>query len=215
MKINGLTLGSVGNGTVIDNIEVVANVDDGIELFGGTVNPTNLLVWAQGDDGLDIDQAYAGTIDNAVVVLGDFSDHAFEIDGPEGSATGSFTIQNATIMGNLNTDNGEYADFRSNAMGSTQNIYAYGFKAESDIELDNDGVATNYNDGILTFSNWEIVLPNGVASVEDLFKNKAQNVVVSGFGSEATAVTQGSQTVGADTSKLSWTYANTKANLGF
>lgn len=214
-EINGLTLGSVGDGTIIDNIEVVANVDDGIEFFGGTVNPTNLLVWAQGDDGLDIDQAYSGTIDNAVVVLGDFSDHAFEIDGPEGSATGSFTIKNATIFGNLNTDNGEYADFRSNAMGSTQNIYAYGFKADSDVELDNDGVATNYNDGILTFSNWEIVLPSGVTNVEDIFVNKAQSVVVSGFGSEATAVTQGSQTVGADTSKLSWTYTNTKAGLGF
>jgi hypothetical protein len=110
-EINGLTLGGVGNGTVINNIEVVANVDDGIEFFGGTVNASNLLVWAQGDDALDIDQAYSGTIDNAVVVLGDFSDHAFEIDGPEGSASGSFTIQNATIIGNTVTENGEYADY--------------------------------------------------------------------------------------------------------
>ena len=49
------------------NIEVVANVDDGIEFFGGTVNATNLLVWGQGDDGLDIDQAYSGTVDNAML----------------------------------------------------------------------------------------------------------------------------------------------------
>ena len=33
-EINGLTLGGVGAGTEIDNIEVVANVDDGIEFFG-------------------------------------------------------------------------------------------------------------------------------------------------------------------------------------
>ena len=70
-EINGLTLGGVGSGTIIDNVEVVANVDDGIEFFGGTVNATNLLVYAQGDDGLDIDQAYSGTISNAVVALGD------------------------------------------------------------------------------------------------------------------------------------------------
>ena len=37
-EINGLTLGGVGTGTEIDNVEVVANVDDGIEFFGGTVN---------------------------------------------------------------------------------------------------------------------------------------------------------------------------------
>ena len=214
-EINGLTLGGVGSGTVIENIEVVANVDDGIEFFGGTVNASNLLVWAQGDDALDIDQGYSGTIDNAVVVLGANSDHAFEIDGPEGTATGSFTLRNSTIVGNAVTENGEYADYRSRAMGRTENIYAYGFKDSSDVELDNDGVATNYNDGLLTFGAWEIVLPTGVSEVTDIFVNKAATVDVSGFGSTATAVSAAASTVGATTSLLSWTYANAKAELGF
>lgn len=214
-EINGLTLGGVGNGTIIDNVEVVANIDDGIEFFGGTVNASNLLVWAQGDDALDIDQAYAGTIDNAVVVLGDFSDHALEIDGPEGTANGAFTLQNVTLIGNLTTDKGEYADYRSNAQGASNNIYAIGFKDDSDVELDNDGVATNYNNGLLTFSNWEVVLPAAVTAIEDIFVNKAETVVVSGFGSEGTAVNAGEQTVGATTSNLSWTYANEAGNLGF
>jgi len=214
-EINGLTLGGVGSGTVIENIEVVANVDDGIEFFGGTVNASHLLVWAQGDDALDIDQAYSGTIDNAVVVLGANSDHAFEIDGPEGTATGSFTLKNVTIVGNSVTENGEYADYRSGAMGTTENIYAYGFKDSSDVELDNDGVATNYNDGLLTFGAWEIVLPTGVSEVTDIFVNKAASVEVNGFGSTATAVSEGASTVGATTSLLSWTYANAKAGLGF
>ena len=214
-EINGLTLGGVGSGTVIENIEVVANVDDGIEFFGGTVNATNLLVWAQGDDAIDIDQGYSGIIDNAIVILGANSDHAFEIDGPEGTATGSFTLRNSTIVGNAVTENGEYADYRSKAMGRTENIYAYGFKSSSDVELDNDGVATNYNDGLLTFGAWEIVLPTGVSEVTDIFVNKAATVDVSGFGSTATAVSEGASTVGATTSLLSWTYANTKAELGF
>jgi len=33
-EINGLTLGGVGSGTTINHIEVVGNVDDGIECFG-------------------------------------------------------------------------------------------------------------------------------------------------------------------------------------
>ena len=214
-EINGLTLGGVGSGTVIENIEVVANVDDGIEFFGGTVNATNLLVWAQGDDAIDIDQGYSGIIDNAIVILGANSDHAFEIDGPEGTATGSFTLRNSTIIGNSVTENGEYADYRSKAMGRTENIYAYGFKSSSDVELDNDGVATNYNDGLLTFGAWEIVLPTGVSEVTDIFVNKAATVDVSGFGSTATAVSAAASTVGATTSLLSWTYANAKAELGF
>jgi hypothetical protein len=214
-EINGLTLGGVGSGTVIENIEVVANVDDGIEFFGGTVNASNLLVWAQGDDALDIDQGYSGIIDNAIVILGANSDHAFEIDGPEGTATGSFTLRNSTIVGNSVTENGEYADYRSGAMGRTENIYAYGFKDSSDVELDNDGVATNYNDELLTFGAWEIILPTGVSEVTDIFVNKAETVQVSGFGSTATAVSEGASAVGATTSLLSWTYANAKAELGF
>ncbi|MCL5127448.1 MULTISPECIES: hypothetical protein [unclassified Algibacter] len=212
-EINGLTLGGVGNGTVIENIEVLANVDDGVEFFGGTVNVTNVLVWGQGDDAIDIDQAYSGTIDNVVVVLGDASDHAFEVDGPEGTSTGSFTLQNATIIGNSVTPNGEYADYRSAAMGATNNVYAYGFKADSDIELDNDGVATNYNDTLLTFSAWEIVLPEGVTDVTTIFVNKAETVDAPGFGSEGTAVTKGSQTVGATTSEFNWTYAVIEGGL--
>ncbi|WP_411765943.1 hypothetical protein [Winogradskyella sp. A3E31] len=214
-EINGLTLGGVGSGTTISNIEVVANVDDGIEFFGGTVNASNLLIWSQGDDAIDIDQAYSGTVDNAVVVLGDISDHAFEIDGPEGTGTGLFTLQNVTIIGNTVTSNGEYADYRSNAQGTTSNIYAFGFKDSSDVELDNDGVATNYNNGDLTFGTWEIVLPEGVTDVNSIFKNNAETVTVTGFGSTASAVTAGNQTVGANTSMLSWTYANIAGGLGF
>jgi len=91
-EINGITLGGVGNGTVIENIEVVANSDDGIEFFGGTVNVTNALVWACGDDLIDIDQAYSGTVSNAIVLAGANSDHGMEIDGPEGSFEDQFVL---------------------------------------------------------------------------------------------------------------------------
>ena len=214
-EINGLTLGGVGNGTTINNVEVVANVDDGIEFFGGTVNVSNVLVWSQGDDAIDIDQAYSGTVDNAVVVLGDISDHAFEIDGPEGTGAGAFTLRNATIIGNTVTANGEYADYRSGATGTTNNVYAYGFKESSDVELDNDGVATNYNNGDLTFGTWEVVLPAAVTDVTSVFVNKAETVSVTGFGSTATAIALGENTVGATTSELAWTYSNTAGGLGF
>ena len=231
-EINGLTLGGVGNGTVIDNIEVVANVDDGIEFFGGTVNASNLLVWAQGDDGLDIDQAYAGTIDNAVVVLGSTSDHALEIDGREGSATGSFTLQNVTLIGNLETSNGEYADFRSRATGTVSNVYAFGFKPSSDVELDNNAVSQNFLDGLITFSNWQVVGADNSIFVEkgaciencddtdsgnDVFEDPI--ILDPTFTVRAadwtTEVVQGSQTTGANTANLSWTYANSAGNLGF
>lgn len=208
-EINGLTLGCVGSGTTINHIEIVGNLDDGVEFFGGTVNVSEILVWGQVDDGLDVDQAYAGTISNSMVILGSSSDHALEIDGPEGNTTGKFTLNNITLIGNLDTSKGEYADFRSHAMGTVNNIFAKGFKADSDVELDNDGVATNYNNGDLSFGTWEIVLPSGVTDVTSLFKNKAEAVEVTGFGSTASAVTN--NTVGADESAFAWTFAHEKS----
>jgi hypothetical protein len=37
-EINGLTMGGVGAGTQVDHIEVAFNADDGVEMFGGTVD---------------------------------------------------------------------------------------------------------------------------------------------------------------------------------
>lgn len=220
-EINGLTLGAVGTGTTIDHVEVVGNVDDGIEFFGGTVNATNLFVWAVGDDGLDIDQAYSGTIDNAIVVQGNISDHALEIDGPEGSAAGAYTLTNATLIGlSNNVENGEIADFRSGATGTNTNILVTGFTGIgtdlqlSDVELDNEGVAANYTAGTLVFADWEVVLPEGVATSAAIFNDTTDG---STFEADAatfsSAVSEG--TVGATTSAFSWTYSNAKASLGF
>lgn len=82
-EINGLTLGGVGSGTTIDNIEIVSNADDGIEWFGGTVNVTNVVSWNVQDDGLDTDQAWAGSLTNFAIITP--AGHCFELDGPEGS----------------------------------------------------------------------------------------------------------------------------------
>lgn len=218
-EINGLTLGGVGSGTTISNIEVVANVDDGIEFFGGTVNASNLLVWGQGDDGIDIDEAYSGTVTNAMVVLTDASDHAFEIDGPEGTATGSFTINGATIIG-TNDDcsptgvDGEMADYRDGATGATNNIYALNFTEGKDVELDASADATSYTNGTLTFLNWDIQYPldedGNECPGEDIDKIFDDKVNESTFEADAATwaeiVTAKKADAGADESAFAWTF---------
>ena len=112
-ELNGLTLGGVGSGTVIDHIEVVGNLDDGIEFFGGTVNASNLLVWAQGDDAFDVDQGWEGTVTNYVAIEGVDSDHALELDGGEGNTNPGFILENGTF---ISTD-GVECHFRDGANG--------------------------------------------------------------------------------------------------
>lgn len=210
-EINGLTLGAVGSGTTIKNIEITGNLDDGVEFFGGTVSPSNILVWGQGDDGLDIDQGYSGTISNSMVIEGNTSDSALEIDGGEGIYQAQFTLNNITLKGNQNAPGGKYCDLRSGAEGHLNNIYAYDFKTTSYVRLKQDNVAQNYVDGKITFSNWEIVLPEGV-SITDIFQDHSDSQVASNIATDATnwttSVTAGSQTVGADLSVFNWTYAN-------
>lgn len=85
-EINGLTLAGVGNGTVIDYIEIFANQDDGIEFFGGSVNVTHAVVGFVGDDSYDMDESWSGYIQFALAVQGaanGLGDNAIEYDGSE------------------------------------------------------------------------------------------------------------------------------------
>ena len=112
-ELNGLTLGGVGSGTVIDHIEVVGNLDDGIEFFGGTVNASNLVVWAQGDDAFDVDQGWEGIITNYVAIEGVDSDHALELDGGEGNTNPTFILEEGTFI----SVDGVECHFRDGANG--------------------------------------------------------------------------------------------------
>jgi hypothetical protein len=106
-EINGLTLGGVGSETIIENVEIVANQDDGIEWFGGTVNVTNAVVWNAGDDGMDTDQSWSGTMDNFLVVTP--AGHCFELDGPEGDVLldVQHTFSNGTVIASTFDADGE------------------------------------------------------------------------------------------------------------
>lgn len=145
-EINGLTLGGIGSGTIIDNVEVVSNQDDGIEFFGGTVNVTNVVVWNVGDDAIDTDQGWSGTLDNFTIVtpLG----HCFELDGPEGTLITGHTIKNGNVFASndaitsmdlINTDDNSIVDLR--------NIFI------TDISTGQQINRVEHNVGIVNFDN--------------------------------------------------------------
>ncbi len=206
-EINGLTLGGVGSGTVIENVEIIANQDDGVEFFGGTVNVKNLLVWNSADDGVDTDQAWDGTLNNFIVIGGPETDHALEIDGPEGASLGSNHLVNGSIKGNTQT---ELGDFRDGARGSFKNIYFFGFPdpatdGRGDLSLSGDATLANFASGVLTFENLESVLPTGV-QLSDVFKH--------GTDAYASSVAEGQHTVGADVAQFNaWTWASVAGEL--
>ena len=66
-EINGLSCVGVGSGTIIDHVKVIRSDDDGIELWGGTVNVSNAYIEYCTDDYFDIDDGYSGTVTNLTI----------------------------------------------------------------------------------------------------------------------------------------------------
>jgi len=104
-ELNGVTLGGVGAGTLIEFVEVYCNFDDGFEFFGGTVNTNNLVVTYAGDDQFDGDQGWVGVNQYWFAVLPYFTigskdgDKAFEFDGDDGNT--AVTLHNVNASGAL------------------------------------------------------------------------------------------------------------------
>lgn len=236
-EINGLTLGGVGTGTSISNIEVVANLDDGIEFFGGTVDVDNLLIAFQGDDGVDIDMNYSGTVNNFAVVHGIDTDEALEIDGPEGSThtTGMFTLSNGSIWTTDGTGTG--ADLKSKAQGTISNVYWEGYTSKM-VKIRSsfsDTVActektdayTHLTDATptLTISNSEFVSSSlTIVDVIDVYNGTVElssNDVCTAAQetpAETAVTTAGSSvvtaaTTGATMSSFSWTWSSENGKL--
>ena len=158
--INGLTLGSVGRGTQIDHVEVIANFDDGIEFFGGTVDMKYATVAFCGDDYFDYDHGYTGRNQffyGLQFAGGDFDlgDEGFEADGDDensgNSPASAPVIYNATLIGNA-SDRGVLA--KEALEGKIANCIFGNFNVG--VDLDNDratDAVDNYLSGSLEFVN--------------------------------------------------------------
>ena len=111
-EINGITLAGVGRGTTVDHCEVAYNLDDGFEMFGGTVDLTNCSVVNVGDDAFDTDNGYQGRGQFLFVHRDADSDKAHEMDSATGGDLDSQprshpAFSNVTVMGGSSAGNTE------------------------------------------------------------------------------------------------------------
>jgi hypothetical protein len=201
-EINGLTLGGVGSGTIIENVEIVANQDDGIEFFGGTVSVKNALVWNSYDDGLDTDQAWNGTVDNFLIVAPN-TGSGFELDGPEGTyKDGDHTFKNGTVYAGPAI--ADLIDFDANSNVKMENIYFYGF---------GNATAVKEYAAMIAFAG----STSSVASFQHTLAgatNPDPAVVFLGIEpAKLAAVAVNANTVGATDASFSWTWARQSGAL--
>jgi len=69
-EINGLSLFGVSASTTVENITVNRSGDDGIEIWGGSVNLKTIKIDGAKDDSFDTDSGWTGTVDGLTITNG-------------------------------------------------------------------------------------------------------------------------------------------------
>ena len=134
VELNGLSLGGIGRNTEINYLEILNNLDDGIEIWGGTVGLKHFSIWNIGDDSLDVDQGWRGKAQFGLIVQGysgvgaqgsGFGDNALEMDGAELCSyqpTTTVSLYNLTIVGAPHPTNGSTAGDHLTAWRDNANV---------------------------------------------------------------------------------------------
>lgn len=200
-EINGITMGGVGSGTTLEHCEVFANLDDGYEWFGGTVNSRWLVSAFNDDDAFDIDEGWRGKNQWWFSIIGsgdNNGEHGGEHDGgtdpQDGTPLANTMVANATYLG-AGTSGGSQSDsggfqLRDNWGGSYWNSIFMDFTdGAMDIEDDTDTPA-RLAAGEITFDGniwWNMSLNTTTNVFDNTAAGMASNsgVDVTGFWTDA------------------------------
>ncbi len=146
-ELNGLSLGGVGRGTDVDFVEIMNNVDDGIEVWGGTVNFRHFSIWNIGDDSFDVDQGWRGKAQFGLVVQG------YSLDAKQGSGVGDNGFE---------IDGAEDSDWQPVTTASIRNVTAIGQPGSGDgLTAWRDGARVQYRQSIFMDSGDEVLRNDG------------------------------------------------------
>lgn len=136
-ETNGLSLNGVGSATVLEHIEIVSTLDDGIQIMGGAANIKYLAVAFSTEDNLEYDQGWVGDLQFFFSILdqpNQTGEHGYDLEGDD------FEFQDVTLSF-LPYTNPQVANFTS-----------IGHDAATALRWHNGGGGRLYN-GI--FQHWD------------------------------------------------------------
>ena len=146
-ELNGISLGGLGRATTISHVEVMNNVDDGIEIWGGTVNLNYVNIWNIGDDSFDIDQGWRGSAQYGLIVQG------YSRDASQGSGVGDNMCE---------TDGAENSDAQPVTTAQIANFTLVGQPFDGDgATAWRDGARVQYRQCIIMDCGEKVVRPDG------------------------------------------------------
>ncbi len=169
-ELNGIAFQGVGSGTIVDYIQVHMNADDGIEMFGGTVNIKHAVITGVADDCFDWTDGWQGKAQFIVAqCYGDDGDNGIEADNSAANNLAT-PISNPTIynISFIGTPGSEKADcgvlLREGTKAKIYNAIVMGWQ-ESGLDVDHQATFDNAKNG-------ELILDNSI-----FYDNKPENFV--------------------------------------
>ncbi len=93
-ETNGLSLNGVGSGTIIEHIEVVSTLDDGLQIMGGSANLKYVAVAFSSEENIEYDQGWVGDMQFFFSVLDqpeEVGELGFDFEGDD------FEFQDVTL----------------------------------------------------------------------------------------------------------------------
>ena len=157
-ELNGLTLGGCGGGTLVRYVQVHRSHDDGIEIFGGTVDLKYVFVSHAGDDSFDWDMGWTGRSQFVIIQQHpDMGDTGFEGDNwpqrPSARPISKPRIYNVTMVGSRSPNRAQRAIVvRHGSGGEFRNFVITGFSLES-IDLRGELTAQRIASEMLSFGS--------------------------------------------------------------
>lgn len=166
-ETNGLTMGGVGNKTMIDHVQISHGGDDSFEWFGGTVNTHHLIANQGLDDDFDTDYGFRGK-NQFLVALRDSNvadvskSNGMESDN-DGAGSTNIPITNATFSNltsigpkmtantNINSNYGRALHLRRS---TSQDVYNSAFIGwPTGLKIEGQNTFDNISAGSLEFKN--------------------------------------------------------------
>ncbi|SHF19557.1 hypothetical protein [Chryseobacterium takakiae] len=156
-NFNGLSLYGVGSDTKVENIAVVNGAEDGIQVYGGTVNISNIVSISNADDAFVWTDGWIGTATNLYTKRRTSGTGNTGIKGlnnatnADASPRSNPIIKNVTILGGTS--------------GESQAIRLY---SGTHANFENV-VLSNWTDGFSLESNSTVTYINGQSKIKDVF----------------------------------------------
>lgn len=147
-KFNGFSLFGVGSDTKIENIAVLNGAEDGVEIYGGTVNLSNIISIENEDDAFSWKDGWTGTASNMYTKRKADGTGNTGIKGinnttnADASPRSNPTIKNVTLLGSTTSESSAIR-LSSGTYATLDNIIISNWK--TGIIIESDPTVTHFN----------------------------------------------------------------------